>query len=115
MCGSAFKNKGVQPLLDGVVDYLPSPADRGEIKGIDYKTEKRSFARPLDSDPFSMLAFKIMDDPHVGTITFCRVYSGKVESGAKRHQLDPRQEGAGRPHAPDAREQPRGHQGGVRR
>ncbi|KQT47810.1 elongation factor G [Methylobacterium sp. Leaf456] len=82
LCGSAFKNKGVQPLLDAVVDYLPSPADRGEIKGIDFKTEEETVRRPLDSDPFSMLAFKIMDDPHVGTITFCRVYSGKVESGA---------------------------------
>ncbi|MFY9289950.1 MAG: elongation factor G [Methylorubrum rhodinum] len=82
LCGSAFKNKGVQPLLDAVVDYLPSPADRGEIKGIDFKTEEETVRHPLDSDPFSMLAFKIMDDPHVGTITFCRVYSGKVESGA---------------------------------
>ena len=82
LCGSAFKNKGVQPLLDAVVDYLPSPADRGEIKGIDFKTEEETVRRPLDSDPFSMLAFKIMDDPHVGTITFCRVYSGKVDSGA---------------------------------
>jgi elongation factor G len=82
LCGSAFKNKGVQPLLDAVVDYLPSPADRGEIKGIDFKTEEETVRHPTDSDPFSMLAFKIMDDPHVGTITFCRVYSGKVESGA---------------------------------
>ena len=82
LCGSAFKNKGVQPLLDAVVDYLPSPADRGEIKGLDFKTEEETVRHPSDSDPFSMLAFKIMDDPHVGTITFCRVYSGKVESGA---------------------------------
>jgi elongation factor G len=82
LCGSAFKNKGVQTLLDAVVDYLPSPADRGEIKGIDYNTNEETVRRPLDSDPFSMLAFKIMDDPFVGTITFCRVYSGKVESGA---------------------------------
>ncbi|ARO55908.1 translation elongation factor G [Methylorubrum zatmanii] len=82
LCGSAFKNKGVQPLLDAVVDYLPSPADRGEIKGLDFKTEEEVVRQPTDSDPFSMLAFKIMDDPHVGTITFCRVYSGKVESGA---------------------------------
>ncbi|CAO4136997.1 elongation factor G [Methylorubrum extorquens] len=82
LCGSAFKNKGVQPLLDAVVDYLPSPADRGEIKGLDFKTEEEVVRHPTDSDPFSMLAFKIMDDPHVGTITFCRVYSGKVESGA---------------------------------
>jgi elongation factor G len=81
-CGSAFKNKGVQPLLDAVVDFLPSPADREAIKGIDFKTEEETTRRPTDEDPFSMLAFKIMDDPFVGTITFCRVYSGKVESGA---------------------------------
>jgi elongation factor G len=81
LCGSAFKNKGVQPLLDAVVDYLPSPVDRGEIKGIDFKTEEDTVRRPSDEEPFSMLAFKIMDDPFVGTITFCRVYSGKVESG----------------------------------
>jgi elongation factor G len=82
LCGSAFKNKGVQPLLDAVVDFLPSPVDRGEIKAIDFKTEEETVRRPTDEDPFSMLAFKIMDDPFVGTITFCRVYSGKVEAGA---------------------------------
>ena len=81
LCGSAFKNKGVQPLLDAVVDYLPSPLDREAIKGIDYKTEEETVRLPGDDEPFSMLAFKIMDDPFVGTITFCRVYSGKVESG----------------------------------
>ncbi|MBF9235742.1 elongation factor G [Microvirga alba] len=82
LCGSAFKNKGVQPLLDAVVDYLPSPADREAIKGIDFKTEEETIRRPMDDEAFSMLAFKIMDDPFVGTITFCRVYSGKVEAGA---------------------------------
>ncbi|WP_414473929.1 elongation factor G [Microvirga sp. M2] len=82
LCGSAFKNKGVQPLLDAVVDFLPSPVDRGAIKGIDFKTEEETVRKPLDEDPFSMLAFKIMDDPFVGTITFCRVYSGKVEAGS---------------------------------
>jgi elongation factor G len=81
LCGSAFKNKGVQPLLDAVVDYLPSPVDRGGIKGIDMNTGKDVVRMPSDSEPFSMLAFKIMDDPFVGTITFCRVYSGKIESG----------------------------------
>jgi elongation factor G len=81
LCGSAFKNKGVQPLLDAVVDYLPSPLDREAIKGIDYKTEEETVRLPGDDEPFSMLAFKIMDDPFVGTITFCRVYSGKVDSG----------------------------------
>jgi elongation factor G len=82
LCGSSFKNKGVQPLLDAVVDYLPSPADREAINGIDFKTEEEVVRRPKDDEPFSMLAFKIMDDPFVGTITFCRIYSGKVESGA---------------------------------
>ncbi|GEP11354.1 elongation factor G [Methylobacterium gnaphalii] len=82
LCGSAFKNKGVQPLLDAVVDYLPSPVDRGAVSGIDFKTEEETTRQPTDEDPFSMLAFKIMDDPHVGTITFCRVYSGKVETGS---------------------------------
>src|SRR3954447_15923987 len=82
LCGSAFKNKGVQPLLDAVVDYLPSPADREAITGIDFKTEEPVLRRPTDEEAFSMLAFKIMDDPFVGTITFCRVYSGRVETGA---------------------------------
>ncbi len=85
LCGSAFKNKGVQPLLDGVVDYLPSPLDRGAREGIfPYaKTEeaKHITRKPDDNEPMSLLAFKIMDDPFVGTITFCRVYSGKLESG----------------------------------
>ncbi len=81
LCGSAFKNKGVQPLLDAVVAYLPSPVDRGEVNGIDFKTEEETTRAPSDDQPFSMLAFKIMDDPFVGTITFCRVYSGKVNSG----------------------------------
>jgi elongation factor G len=80
-CGSAFKNKGVQPLLDAVVDFLPSPADREAIIGLDFKTEQPTQRRPSDDEPFSMLAFKIMDDPFVGTITFCRIYSGKIESG----------------------------------
>jgi elongation factor G len=81
LCGSAFKNKGVQPLLDAVVAYLPSPIDREAIKGIDMNTGAEILRLPKDSEPFSMLGFKIMDDPFVGTITFCRVYSGKIESG----------------------------------
>ncbi|MBN9454988.1 MAG: elongation factor G [Bosea sp.] len=81
LCGSAFKNKGVQPLLDAVVDFLPSPVDRGAVEGIDFKTEEPTVRNPTDEDPFAMLAFKIMDDPFVGTITFCRIYSGKVEAG----------------------------------
>src|SRR5271156_3627008 len=81
LCGSAFKNKGVQPLLDAVVDYLPSPVDRGGIRGHDVDTGNEIVRMPNDNEPFSMLGFKIMDDPFVGTITFCRVYSGKIESG----------------------------------
>jgi elongation factor G len=81
LCGSAFKNKGVQPLLDAVVAYLPSPVDREAIKGIDMDTGAEVLRLPRDTEPFSMLGFKIMDDPFVGTITFCRVYSGKIESG----------------------------------
>ena len=73
LCGSAFKNKGVQPLLDAVVDFLPSPLDVPPIKGIDSKGNE-VVRRPSDSEPLAMLAFKIMDDPFVGTITFCRIY-----------------------------------------
>ena len=80
MCGSAFKNKGVQPLLDAVVDFLPSPADREAFKGIDPKTGDAILRKPVDSDPLSLLAFKIMDDPY-GVLTFARIYSGKLESG----------------------------------
>ena len=79
LCGSAFKNKGVQPLLDAVVDYLPSPADVPAVKGVDLKGNEVE-RKPSDSEPMSLLAFKIMDDPFVGTITFCRIYSGKLES-----------------------------------
>jgi elongation factor G len=80
LTGSAFKNKGVQPLLDAVVDYLPSPLDRGAIKGIDYKTGEETDRKPGDDQPLSLLAFKIMDDPF-GVLTFARVYSGKFEKG----------------------------------
>ena len=78
--GSAFKNKGVQPLLDAVVDYLPNPTDRPAIKGIDVKTEQETTRPSSDSEPLAMLAFKIMDDPY-GVLTFCRIYSGKLEKG----------------------------------
>lgn len=80
LCGSAFKNKGVQPLLDAVVDYLPSPIDVPAIKGIGPKGEEIE-RHPDDKEPMSLLAFKIMDDPFVGTITFCRIYSGTLTSG----------------------------------
>ncbi len=81
-CGSAFKNKGVQPLLDGVVEFLPSPIDIPAIKGVDTKTEAEIVRRADDAEPLSMLAFKIMNDPFVGSLTFCRIYSGKMAKGA---------------------------------
>ena len=81
LCGSAFKNKGVQPLLDAVVDFLPSPLDVPPVKGIDVKTGEETTREPRDDAPLSMLAFKIMNDPFVGSLTFARIYSGKVESG----------------------------------
>ncbi len=81
LCGSAFKNKGVQPLLDAVVDFLPSPVERGAIKGIDPRTEQEIVRNPSDDDPVAVLAFKIMDDPFVGTITFSRIYSGRLATG----------------------------------
>ena len=80
LCGSAFKNKGVQPLLDAVVDFLPSPLDVPAIKGVDEKGNEIE-RHPDDKEPMSLLAFKIMDDPYVGTITFCRIYSGTLTSG----------------------------------
>ncbi len=81
LCGTAFKNKGVQPLLDAVVSYLPSPVDIPAIKGIDVKTEAETTRESSDDAPLSMLAFKIMNDPFVGSLTFCRIYSGKVHKG----------------------------------
>jgi elongation factor G len=81
LCGSAFKNKGVQPMLDAVVDYLPSPLDVPAVKGIDVKTGEETTRAPNDTAPLSMLAFKIMNDPFVGSLTFARIYSGKVETG----------------------------------
>jgi len=81
LCGSAFKNKGVQPLLDAVIDYLPSPRDIPPVKGIVPGTDKEVERPADDKAPFAGLAFKIMDDPFVGSITFVRIYSGTVTSG----------------------------------
>lgn len=83
LCGSAFKNKGVQPLLDSVVDYLPSPEELPAMKGTDPDDPELIIERkPNDSEPFAGLAFKIMSDPFVGSLTFVRVYSGKLDSGS---------------------------------
>ena len=91
LCGSAFKNKGVQTLLDAVVDYLPSPIDIPPTPGIDFKTEEPVVRRASDDEPLSILAFKIMDDPFVGSLTFCRLYSGKMETGHEPAELVARQ------------------------
>ncbi|SMC60763.1 translation elongation factor 2 (EF-2/EF-G) [Fulvimarina manganoxydans] len=81
LCGSAFKNKGVQPLLDAVVDFLPSPVEVKAIRGIDPKTDAELVRKSSDDEPLSMLAFKIMNDPFVGSLTFARIYSGVLTKG----------------------------------
>jgi elongation factor G len=81
LLGSAFKNKGVQPLLDAVIDYLPSPLDVPPIHGLDPRTEHELSRRPALDEPFSALAFKVMSDPYVGRLTYARVYSGQVKAG----------------------------------
>src|SRR5699024_9263298 len=81
-CGSAFKNKGVQLLLDGVIDYLPAPTDVADIEGIIPETEEEVTRPSTEDAPFSALAFKVMTDPYVGKLTFFRVYSGKLNSGS---------------------------------
>ena len=81
LCGSAFKNKGVQPLLDAVVDFMPSPLDIGATQGVLPESDEVVERSPSDDEPFSALAFKVMNDPFVGTLTFARIYSGVLESG----------------------------------
>jgi elongation factor G len=81
LLGSAFKNKGVQPLLDAVIDYLPSPLDVPPVHGVDPRTEHELSRRPANDEPFSALAFKVMSDPYVGKLTYFRVYSGQLKAG----------------------------------
>jgi elongation factor G len=83
LCGSAFKNKGIQPLLDAVVEYLPSPLDVPPIHGVDPRTEHELARRPAADEPFAALAFKVMTDPYVGKLTYVRVYSGRIAQGDK--------------------------------
>ncbi|SLN40121.1 elongation factor G [Oceanibacterium hippocampi] len=83
LCGSSFKNKGVQPLLDAVVDFMPAPPDVGGTRGIDVKTDEEIVRQPTDDEPLSALAFKIMNDPFVGSLTFVRIYSGVMEAGTQ--------------------------------
>ncbi len=96
LCGSAFKNKGVQPLLDGVVDYLPSPLDIPPVDGVKLDGETPDTRPAADDAPLSALAFKIMNDPFVGTLTFARIYSGKLEKGQYLNSVKDKKEKIGR-------------------
>ena len=96
LCGSAFKNKGVQPLLDAVVDYLPSPLDIPPVDGVKPDSDEPDSREASDQAPFSALAFKIMNDPFVGTLTFARIYSGKLEKGTVTNSVKDKKEKIGR-------------------
>ncbi len=95
-CGSAFKNKGVQPLLDAVVDYLPSPLDIPDVQGVKMDSDEKDSRPPTDDAPFSALAFKVMNDPFVGTLTFIRIYSGTLTKGTYLNSVKDKKEKVGR-------------------
>ena len=96
LCGSAFKNKGVQPLLDAIVDYMPSPIDVEDIKGVKLDGETEDSRPSTDDAPFAALAFKVMNDPFVGSLTFARIYSGKLEKGSVLNSVKDKKEKVGR-------------------
>ena len=102
--GTAFKNKGVQPLLDAVCFYMPSPLDIPPVDGIDRKGEHDRAQAPSPSEPFSALAFKIMTAPHIGKLTYFRVYSGTLDKGDQISTRASRRQGARRSPARDARQ-----------
>ncbi len=114
MCGTAFKNKGVQALLDAIIEYMPSPAEVAAVKGTDEDGEPAT-RKATDDEPFAALAFKILTDPFVGNLTFFRVYSGTLNSGDYGLCADQGQEGAHRPPAADARQRAHRDQGSPRR
>ena len=95
-CGSAFKNKGVQPLLDAVVDYLPSPLDIPDVQGVKMDSEEKDSRPATDEAPFSALAFKVMNDPFVGSLTFIRIYSGVLNKGTYLNSVKDKKEKVGR-------------------
>ncbi|MGC1271933.1 MAG: elongation factor G, partial [Croceibacterium sp.] len=95
-CGSAFKNKGVQPLLDAVVDYLPSPLDIPDVQGVKMDSDEPDSRPPTDDAPFSALAFKVMNDPFVGSLTFTRIYSGTLTKGTYLNSVKDKKEKVGR-------------------
>ncbi|WP_043603204.1 elongation factor G [Novosphingobium sp. Rr 2-17] len=96
VCGSAFKNKGVQPLLDAVVDYLPSPLDIEDVQGVKVDSDEADSRPPRDDAPFSALAFKVMNDPFVGSLTFIRIYSGTLTKGTYLNSVKGKKEKVGR-------------------
>ncbi|MBW8754179.1 MAG: elongation factor G [Sphingomonadales bacterium] len=96
VCGSAFKNKGVQPLLDAVVDYLPSPLDIEDVQGVKMDSDEKDSRPPKDEAPFSALAFKVMNDPFVGSLTFIRIYSGTLSKGTYLNSVKDKKEKVGR-------------------
>ena len=96
VCGSAFKNKGVQPLLDAVVDYLPSPLDIEDVQGVKMDSDEKDSRPPTDEAPFSALAFKVMNDPFVGSLTFIRIYSGTLTKGTYLNSVKDKKEKVGR-------------------
>jgi elongation factor G len=95
-CGSAFKNKGVQPLLDAVVDYLPSPLDIPDVQGVKMDSDEKDSRPATDEAPFSALAFKVMNDPFVGSLTFIRIYSGVLTKGTYLNSVKDKKEKVGR-------------------
>ena len=113
LCGSAFKNKGVQAMLDAVIDYMPAPTDIPPVKG-ELENGKEGERKASDDEPFAGLAFKIMTDPFVGQLVFFRVYSGVVNSGDTVYNPIKGRKERHRPHPADAREPARGHQGSAR-
>jgi elongation factor G len=96
VCGSAFKNKGVQPLLDAVVDYMPSPLDIPDVQGVKLDSDEPDSRPPTDDAPFSALAFKVMNDPFVGSLTFIRIYSGTLNKGTYLNSVKDKKEKVGR-------------------
>ena len=96
LCGSSFKNKGVQTLLDAVVDFMPSPLDIADVQGVNPDTNEPDSRKTADDAPFSALAFKIMNDPFVGSLTFCRIYSGTLTKGSYLNSVKDKKEKIGR-------------------
>jgi elongation factor G len=115
-CGSAFKNKGVQPLLDAVVDYLPSPLDIEDVQGVKMDSDEKDSRPPEDGAPFSALAFKVMNDPFVGSLTFIRIYSGTLSKGSYLNSVKDKKEKVGRileMHANDRKDIEEAHAGDI--